>query len=234
MPLARTLSDMPDDDPAVAQRRAVKRGYDDLAPDYAAEREGADYGPLLDRFLDDAPDGPVLDVGCGSGHPVLSRVATARPVVGMDFSREQVSRADSVAPGRVAQGDMTALPFDDDAFAALTAFYSVIHVPFEQHASVYAEFARVLQPGGAICVTVGAEDWSGRNDDWLDTGTAMEWSHYGLEKSTDLLADAGFTVTDAVGVVGTGIDHDGPVETELVAPDAEGAGHPFCLARLDA
>jgi SAM-dependent methyltransferase len=225
---------MTDDDPAVAQRRAVRRGYDDLSADYAAERENSDYGPLFDRFLDDAIDGPALDVGCGTGQPVLSRLADERPVVGMDFSGAQLARASDVAPGRVAQGDMTALPFDDDAFAALTAFYSIIHVPFDQHASVYAEFARVLQPGGTVCVTVGAEDWTGRNDDWLDSGTAMEWSHYGLEKSRDLLADAGFTVTDAIGVVGTGLDHDGPSDTRIVDPDAEGAGHPFCLARLDA
>lgn len=224
---------MTDEDSALAQRRAVKRGYDDVAADYATDRENADYRPLLERFLDDAPDGPVLDVGCGAGQPVLSRLASDRPVVGMDFSDEQLARASTVAPGRVVQGDMTSLPFDDDAFAALTAFYSVIHVPFDQHARVYEEFARVLHPGGALCVTVGAEDWSGRNDDWLDTGTAMEWSHYGLEQSRGLLADAGFTVTDAVGVVGTGLDHDGPSETELVAPDAENAGHPFCLARLD-
>lgn len=223
-----------DDDSALAQRRAIKDGYDELSADYTAEREGADYRPLLDRFLDDVPDGPVLDVGCGAGQPVLSHLAEERPVVGMDFSDEQLARADAVAPGRVAQGDMTTLPFDDDAFAALTAFYSVIHVPYDQHASVYAEFERVLEPGGALCVTVGADDWSGRNDDWLDSGTAMEWSHYGLEKSRELIADAGFTVTDAVGVVGAGLGDDGRTETELVDPDTEDVGHPFCLARLDA
>jgi len=222
-----------DEDEAVAQRRAVKRGYDGLAADYAAEREDADHQVVLDRFLDDAPDGLVLDAGCGAGQPVLSQLAAERPVVGMDFSTEQVARADAVVPGRVVQGDMTSLPFDDDSIAAITAFYSVIHVPFDEHATVYDEFARVLQLGGALCVTVGAEDWSGRNDDWLDSGTAMEWSHYGLERSRDLLTDAGFTVTDALGVVDT-VGDDDTTETSIVAPDAEGAGHPFCLAHLDA
>lgn len=224
-------TDPPGDD-ALAQRTAVRRGYDELADAYAAERHGTNYDVLLDRFLADAPAGPVLDVGCGAGEPVLSQLATDRSVVGLDFSREQLSRADDVAPGRVVQGDMTSLPFEDDAFAALTAFCSVIHVPFDQHAAVYAEFARVLQAGGELLVTVGADEWSGRNDDWLDSGTPMEWSHYGLEKSRELVTHAGFTVTDAVGILGAGLGDDRSTEPELVEPDAEGAGHPFCFARL--
>lgn len=219
-------------DDALAQRTAVRRGYDELADAYAAERDGTNYDVLLDRFLADAPAGPVLDVGCGAGDPVLSQLATERSVVGLDFSREQLARASDVAPGRVVQGDMTSLPFDDDAFAALTAFCSVIHVPFDQHPDVYAEFARVLEPGGELLVTVGADDWSGRNDDWLDSGTPMEWSHYGLEKSRELITDAGFTVTDAVGILGAGLGDDRTTEPKLVEPDAEGAGHPFCFARL--
>jgi SAM-dependent methyltransferase len=220
------------DDDALAQRTAVKEGYDELAAAYAAERDEADHGVLLDRVLTDAPDGRVLDAGCGAGHPVLSRLADGRPIVGLDFSHEQVARATDVAPGRVVQGDMTALPFADDAFAAVTAFYSVIHVPFDQHLDVYEEFARVLEPDGTLLVTVGAEDWSGRNDDWLDSGTAMTWSHYGLETSRDLLVDAGFTVTDTVGVADT-VGNDDVRETRIVDPDHEDAGHPFCFARLD-
>jgi SAM-dependent methyltransferase len=221
------------DDDALRQRTAVRRGYDELAAAYASERAEADHDALLDRFLEAAPpDGRVLDAGCGAGHPVLSRLASEREVLGMDFSDEQVARASTVAPGRVVQGDMTALPFADDAFAAIAAFYSVIHVPFEQHADVYAEFARVLEPGGTLAVTVGAEDWQGRNDDWLDSGTAMEWSHYGLETSRELLAAAGFDVHDAVGVVDT-VGDDGSVEeTRLLDPDHEDAGHPCCFARL--
>lgn len=216
----------------VDQRRAVKSGYDELAEDYAAERDDRDHARLLDRFLRDLSRGRVLDAGCGAGRPVLNRIADDRPVVGMDFSDEQVARASDVAPGRVVQGDMTALPFADDAFCGITAFYSVIHVPFEEQRTVYDEFRRVLEPGGELLVTVGAEDWAGRNDDWLDSGTAMEWSHYGLERSRELLADAGFSVSDAVGVVDT-VGDDETTETRIVEPDAEGAGHPFCFARLE-
>jgi SAM-dependent methyltransferase len=221
-----------DDDPAaLAQRRAVRDGYDELADAYATERDAADHTELLERFLAETPDGRVLDAGCGAGQPVLSRLESERDAVGMDFSREQVARASDVAAGRVVQGDMTALPFRDDAFAAATAFYSVIHVPFDQHRTVYDEFARVLEPGGLLLVTVGAEDWTGRNDDWLDSGTPMEWSHYGLAESRRLLEAAGFEVYDAVGCVDP-VDDDSATETRIVDPDADDAGHPFCVARL--
>lgn len=220
------------EDDALSQRRTVKEGYDDLADAYDAERSMADHRVLLDRFLDDAPAGPILDAGCGAGHPVLATLQEERDVVGMDFSDEQVTRASAIAPGRVVQGDMTSLPFTDDAFTGLTAFYSVIHVPFEQHAAVYEEFARVLEPDGVVLVTVGAEDWAGQNEDWLDTGTEMAWSHYGLETSRELLTDAGFDVYDAVGAVDT-VGDDGSVEeTRVLDPDHEDAGHPFCYARL--
>ncbi|WP_323676948.1 class I SAM-dependent methyltransferase [Halorubellus sp. PRR65] len=225
--------DAEDADDPLAQRAAVKEGYDELAEDYAASRSSDDHRALLDRFLDDAPEGRVLDAGCGAGEPVLSRLADERAVVGTDFSREQVRRASTVAPGRVVQSDITSLPFADDAFGAITAFYAVIHVPFEEQRAVYDEFARVLQPGGELLVTVGAEDWTGRNPDWLGSGTAMEWSTYGLERSTELLEDAGFDVYDAVGAIDTVRDGDAPDETRIVDPDHEDAGHPFCFARLD-
>jgi SAM-dependent methyltransferase len=218
---------------SLAQRIAVKEGYDGLADAYTAQRSCDDHDILLDQFLEDAPHGPVLDAGCGAGEPVLARLGEDRQTVGMDFSDEQIARADTVTPGRVVQGDMTALPFADDAFAALTAFYSVIHVPFEEQQAVYDEFARVLHPGGHLLVTVGAEDWAGRNDDWLDSGITMEWSHYGLEASRKLLSDAGFDVYDAVGAIDT-VDDDGSVEgTRVLDPDHDDAGHPFCFARLD-
>jgi len=60
----------------------------------------------------------------------------------------------------------------------------VIHVPKEEHSTVISEFHRVLRPGGELLVSMGAiEGWEGRNDGWLDTDTAMEWSYYGPRRA---------------------------------------------------
>lgn len=214
----------------VAQRDLVRRGYDELAAAYAAARESNENGVLLERLQRDAPPGPLFDAGCGDGRGVLDIVAEDRPVVGLDFSRSQTTRATEVAPGRIAQGDMTALPFVDDVFAAVTAFYSIIHVPAEETLDVYEEFARVLRPGGVALVTTGTEDWAGRNDDWLAGGAPMEWDILGLERSTELLDAAGFEVYETVGVVdGLG---DEEKTSRLVDADSDDAEKLFLFARL--
>ncbi|WP_256300375.1 class I SAM-dependent methyltransferase [Haloarchaeobius salinus] len=222
------------DDPAVdedlAQRDLVRRGYDELADTYAAERGSNENDVLLDRLRADAPPGRVFDAGCGDGESVLATLVDDRPVVGLDVSREQATRANAVPPGTVVQGDMTALPFADDTVAAVTAFYSIIHVPAAETPDVYEEFARVLRPGGVALVTTGTEDWAGRNDDWLAGGAPMEWDILGLERSTELLEAAGFEVYETVGVVdGLGDDER---ETRLVDADSDDAEKLFLFARL--
>jgi SAM-dependent methyltransferase len=224
-----TADDAAEDD-GPAQRELVRRGYDELAEIYAAEREATENDALLGRLRTDAPPGRVLDAGCGDGASALEPLSGERPVAGLDFSRAQATRANEVAPGRVVQGDMTALPFADDTFAAVAAFYSTIHVPADETPAVYEEFARVLSPGGVALVTTGTEDWAGRNDDWLAGGAPMEWDILGPDRSTALLEAAGFEVYETVGVV------DGLGEEEqtsrLVAADADDAEKLFIFARL--
>lgn len=219
-------------DEADAQRELVRRGYDELADAYAAERGDHGTGVLLDRLRADAPAGPILDAGCGDGTPVLASLAAERVVAGLDFSREQATRANDAVPGRIVQGDMTRLPYEADSFAAITAFYSVIHVPGEQQADVYSEFARVLQPGGVALVTTGTQDWQGRNEDWLDGGAPMSWDILGPERSTELLEAAGFSVYETVGVVDEVGDDVDRVDGKLVDADSDEAEKLFLFARL--
>lgn len=181
----------------MVDKQAVRRSYDALVDAYAAERAGD--GPemrLLADVLAGLPDGArVLDAGCGNGEPVLRTVATAAKPIGVDLSREQLRRTTAnVASAEVAQGDMAALPLHDDTVDAVVAFWSLIHVPFEEHATVAAEFARVLRPGGHALVCEGTDRWSGANHDWLDAGESMAWNMAGAEETREQLRDAGFVV----------------------------------------
>jgi SAM-dependent methyltransferase len=47
---------------------------------------------------------------------------------------------------------MTELAFDDGHFHGICAWYSVIHIPDELLPDVFAEFHRVLRPGGWVLV----------------------------------------------------------------------------------
>lgn len=184
---------------AMSDRDAVRRAYDDLAETYACRRSRDGRGmDVLETFLDSLPEaGRILDAGCGQGAPVLARLCEAATAVGLDFSREQLRLAAENAPGGLlVQGDMTGLPFGDDAFDAVTAYHSLIHVPFEDHRTVLDEFARVLRPGGRVLLTEGATEWSGQNPDWLDSGVEMRWDIAGAETTREQLEAAGFVVVD--------------------------------------
>lgn len=185
-----------EDDPA-AFRRAVRDGYDGLADAYAAQRdEGSDSPDLLADVLAGLDDGArVLDAGCGAGDLVLDSLPDGVTGVGLDVSCEQVARARVYSP-HVVQGDMTRLPFRPDSFDAVTAMYSLIHVPRSEHGAFYAELARVLRPDGKALVVTGEGAWTGENPDWLDSGTGMRWSWPDLDESKELLRDAGLRVVD--------------------------------------
>lgn len=191
----------------MAEKDVVRGSYDELASVYAAQRgEGGLGMAVLEEFLESL-DGPgsVLDAGCGQGAPVLRRltasVSRSRSAVGLDFSREQLRLAATNAPAaNLVAGDLTDLPFADGAFDGVAAYWSVIHVPLDEHQAVIDEFARVLRPGGRVLVCEGTNEWVGENPDWLDSGVEMQWEIAGADATRDQLRNAGFRVEDSYGV----------------------------------
>lgn len=185
------------------QRDVVREGYDEIADAYDEHRTEETHAgfeaPITDDFFADLDDGcHVLDAGCGGGRPVLERLDRTHDAVGLDISTSQLRLSRARAPtAALAQGDLARLPFADGVFDAVVSFYAIIHVPKTEHEQVLSEFERVLRPGGDLLVSMGAiEGWEGRNDDWLDTETAMEWSYYGPERSHEIIEAAGFEIVD--------------------------------------
>lgn len=188
---------------------------------------------ILEEFLGslETPE-RVLDAGCGNGEPVLSHLDRTAGAVGVDFSREQLRRAvEAVPDAHLGQADMTALPFDDDAFDAVVAYWSLIHVPLNEHGAVLEEFSRVLGPGGRVLVCEGSGgEWVGENPDWLDTGVEMEWEIAGAEATVRQLREAGFEVVERWGAPETLSEEDDETEADSTDDDLPWA---FFLGRLD-
>jgi SAM-dependent methyltransferase len=186
----------------MVEKDAVRRGYDALGTEYADSRSDGQGIEILSSFLGDVPDSArVLDAGCGPGRPVLAELTDEASAVGLDISGEQLRLAAENAPeASLVAGDMTALPFADETFDAVVAFWSLIHVPLADHPAVIEEFARVLRPGGRLLVCEGTERWVGENPDWLDSGVEMAWEIAGAEATREQLREAGFEVTDSWGV----------------------------------
>ena len=177
------------------QRQRVREAWDAVADDYARMRnpDGPD-AAQLDELVSDLPgEARILDIGCGDGARTLANLPDG--TVGLDFSRIQLDLASDRVPGaRLLQGDMTSLPVADDSVDALTAYHAVFHVPRPEHPSVYAEFARVLQPGGRLLMTVGRGSGDSTARNWLDSGETMYWSTPGRDTTVAQLRDAGFTI----------------------------------------
>ncbi|MGQ0841759.1 class I SAM-dependent methyltransferase [Actinokineospora sp.] len=160
---------------------ATRRSYDVVADRYAAEFGGElRHKPLdralLDAFAEFAAGGPVLDVGCGPAQAAAFLAARGVPVVGMDLSPAMCAAARRTTGVSVCAADMTALPIRSRAVAGLVCLYAVIHLDPAQRAAAYAEFARVLRPGGHALIAFHTSDAE------IPTGEAKKpadwWGHH--------------------------------------------------------
>lgn len=99
----------------------------------------------------------VLDAGCGAGHTALAFAAGADAVVAVDLSTAMLEQCRELATARAIenvdfrQGDVEALPLEDESFDLITSRYSAHHWPRPQRA--LSEFRRVLRPGGRFLLS---------------------------------------------------------------------------------
>jgi ubiquinone/menaquinone biosynthesis C-methylase UbiE len=106
------------------------------------------------------------------------------------FGTERFPDTETVPDARLLQGDMTALPVGDDSVDGITAYHAVFHVPRERHTEVYREFARVLQPGGVVLMTLPSGAFETVRRGWM--GGSMFFSTPGRRTTLDQLSEAGF------------------------------------------
>lgn len=139
----------------------------------------------------DATSGALLDAGCGPGLWTEFLHDGHRDVIGVDLSEQFLTAARERHPHlRFEKASIRDLPFDDASLGGILAWYSLIHTPPEDVPAILAEFARVLAPGGSILI--GYFDGASREQFAHAIAAAYFWS---ADDLTELLADAGFTVT---------------------------------------
>ncbi|MGD0273364.1 MAG: class I SAM-dependent methyltransferase [Gaiellaceae bacterium] len=179
------------------EKMIVRAGYDAIAERYLAWSESVGNDPRARFFGELAgrlPDGArVLDLGCGAGIPSTRLLAERFEVVGVDISEVQLQLARKNVPeATFVHGDFSELAFPDESFDGITAFYSISHVPRDEHARLFARVAGWLKPGGLFLATLGANgspDWTG---EWL--GFPMFFSSHDAKENRRLLRDAGLSL----------------------------------------
>jgi demethylmenaquinone methyltransferase / 2-methoxy-6-polyprenyl-1,4-benzoquinol methylase len=96
-----------------------------------------------------APGSRVLDACCGTGDLALAAERAGGKVTGLDFSERMLARArEKSQTVEWVLGDVTALPFEDRSFDAVTVGFGIRNVP-DLEAGL-AELARVVRPGGRV------------------------------------------------------------------------------------
>ncbi|WUJ69274.1 class I SAM-dependent methyltransferase [Kribbella soli] len=182
------------DDP----KQVVRRGYDVLSTRYDdATDSDSKYRTWIDDLLSrlDA-DSKVLDIGCGSGVPVARDLTTAgHQVTGVDISEVQIRRARELVPqGMFINADAASLDFAAESYDAVVSLYALIHRPLDEQQQLLAKIAGWLRPGGWFLCTTGTTAWTGTDENWLDGGAPMWWSHTDAATYRTWLNSVGLTV----------------------------------------
>eukprot|EP00928_Gymnodinium_smaydae_P072721 TRINITY_DN56021_c0_g1_i1.p1 TRINITY_DN56021_c0_g1~~TRINITY_DN56021_c0_g1_i1.p1 ORF type:complete len:198 (-),score=30.88 TRINITY_DN56021_c0_g1_i1:54-647(-) len=155
----------------------------------------------LRRLFDALPErSHVLDAGCGAGVPTAQEII-AHPkqfrVTGIDISRRQIELAETLVDSERAAFecvDMALADFPEASFDAVCAFFSVFHLPRQEHACFFRRVVAWLKPGGMFVFNMGSGLDDGDGEASLETdflGVTMLWSSFSFERTRTLLLESG-------------------------------------------
>lgn len=148
--------------------RTLSEIYDRFAETYDDNRGRFDMSEVFDAFYAglrrDAGD--VLDLGCGAGEP-FARMFADRGwrVTGVDFSPRMLELAARYVPEMTSlQADIREVGFEPSSFDAVTAVYSLFHIPRGEHPLLFRRIHDWLRPGGKALFTYATREYTGRDE----------------------------------------------------------------------
>ena len=178
--------------------------YDAIAEDYAEHFSGersakprdwtvlAGFAELVSRG---GGGGQVADLGCGPGRSTAFLATQGLDVFGLDLSESMLAIARRENPGlRFRQGSMLELDIPDRALAAAVSWYSSIHTPVDRLPFLFAEFHRVLVPGGYLLLAFQAGDQPLTLDQPFGHPVTLDFERRRPDAMAELLEAAGFAL----------------------------------------
>ena len=143
--------------------------YDVLAPEYDRRYQRNQYDGVracLHRFVGEARDAAVAEVGCGTGHWLADLSDRGfRRLAGVDLSRRMIEQARVAAPrALLARGTASHLPWADASFDRVFCVNALHH--FSDQPAFIVECRRVLRAGGGL-LTIGLDPHQGADQWWV-------------------------------------------------------------------
>ncbi|GAA1635194.1 class I SAM-dependent methyltransferase [Actinoplanes couchii] len=133
---------------AVDGYRVWSQTYDDPGNGLFAPEE-----EVVHRLLGGLPPGVAVDAACGTGRHSAWLAGQGHRVIGVDGSPDMlaVARGRSLPGASFLEGSLQRLPVPDLSANIVTCALALTHVADLR--PVFAEFARVLRPGGSLVVS---------------------------------------------------------------------------------
>jgi SAM-dependent methyltransferase len=183
--------------------------YESVASDYAEHfRDELAKKPfdreMLDRLVDSVEEGGVVcDMGCGPGQIAryladrgAARGGARLEVCGVDMSPAMVREARRENPDiPFSVGDMLDLRnLPDGAYAAIAAFYAIVHFPRALLGRAFSELARVLRPRGRLLLAFHIGRDVIHRDEWWGKPVDVDFYFFETAEIERLLSENGFAV----------------------------------------
>lgn len=175
--------------------KLVKTGYDNLAERYRNEKSDTlSKFPLFRKWLSSIDEGPILDLGCGSGYPLLENIPSNTQYIGVDISKAQIELAKNQYPRReFYQAEMLDYCQNQsrNKFKAIIILFSLFHLPRKLHYSLLAEVKRISQSKSPFLLLVPEESHIGSIDKLFSID--MWWSSYSYDYYVEIMRSLGFS-----------------------------------------
>lgn len=175
---------------------AVAESYARLLPDAGFEAP-ADRG-MIDAFVAHVAGGTaptVVDAGCGTGRMTRLLASQGVDVSGIDVSAGMIAVARRNSPGlSFDMAELSELPYGDMQLGGVFAWYSIIHSPPTALPRIFAEFFRVLAPGGHALLSFHVGEGARQLSRAYGHDVSLDAWLFTPEVIAEELADAGFDV----------------------------------------
>ena len=146
----------------------LEKIYDEFAETYRENRGLFDVTEVFESFYRrlHVRKGALLDLGCGAGEPFAAMfVDRGWTVTGVDFSARMLELAAEYVPQmKTIRADMRRVEFQPGAFDAITAVYSLFHVPSAEHPALFRRLHCWLRPHARLLFTYAVKEYTGSGE----------------------------------------------------------------------